>query len=107
MAASTISPTPDLAEVGRRLAELQDFRLIFYVLIVIVFTMAIERALSAWGMRKERAEMRLERQEMWKVADKFTDAAKEFSEQTNKVVVELQVLRALAARVEANNGEPE
>ena len=102
MALVTSSPVPSsetLQQISHDLAQLQDFRLLFYVLILIIILLITERWLAAAGMRKER-------QDMWKVADKFSTAAKEFSDQTDKLVIELQVLRALTSRVESNAGRP-
>ena len=96
---SVQTPTPSsetLEKLANGLAQLQDFRLLFYVLIVMVFALIGERWMAASGMRKER-------EKMWGVADKFSQAAKEFGEQTDKLVVELQVLRALTARTEVRN----
>lgn len=94
----TPAPSPEtLEKLANGLAQLQDFRLLFYVLIVFIFAMFAERWFTSFQMRKER-------EKMWAVADKFSDAAKEFSDQTDKLVVELQVLRALTSRVESVDG---
>lgn len=93
--------TVDMQEVGRVMATLDDWRTIVYAMLVIFAIMVLERAAAAWGMRNERRDMRAEREKMWEVADKFGEAAKEYTSATDKVVVELQVLRALAARVES------
>jgi len=94
MQVNPTTPSPEtLEKLANGLAQLQDFRLLFYVLIVMIFVLIAERWSASYGMRKER-------EKMWAVADKFSEAAKEFSEQTDKLVVELQVLRALTSRVE-------
>jgi hypothetical protein len=92
------TPSPEtLEKLANGLAQLQDFRLLFYVLIVLIFAMFAERWFASYGMRKER-------EKMWTVADKFSEAAKDWGAQTDKLVVELQVLRALTSRVESNEG---
>lgn len=94
------TPSPETIEkLADGLAKVQDFRLLFYVLILVLILMVLERWTASAGMRKER-------EQMWAVADKFTEAAKEYSSNTDKLVVELQVLRALTARVEANVTPP-
>jgi len=110
--ATVPSLEPNYAEIAKGLAELQDFRLLFYVLIVLLVGMVIERAWAGHSMRREREkllvqlaterkEMGEERKDMWKVADKFSEAATQWSDQTDKLVIELQVLRALTARAES------
>lgn len=103
-----VQTTPSVTEVGKVMAGLEDFKLIIFVLLVLIFIMVAERAAAAFGMRAERRDMRAERERMWAVADKFGEAATAIGEQTDKLVVELQVLRTLAARVEsratANDG---
>jgi hypothetical protein len=102
------TPSPEtLEKLANGLAQLQDFRLLFYVLIILLFLMVLERAWAAAGMRKERKDMVAERQQMWAVADRFSEAAREYGENTDKLVVELQVLRALTARVETTNAHPQ
>lgn len=100
----TTPPTLNLKEVGEAIAQLQDFRLIMYVLIVVLVIVVTERGFSAWGMRQERKQLAEERKEMWKVADKFTEAAKGVGDTVDKLVIELQVLRALTSRVEQRPG---
>jgi hypothetical protein len=106
MAANPVVPlqaTPSVTDVADGMARLDPTETALFVLIVLFFVMVTERGLAAWGMRQERQQMSSERQRMWDVSDKFAEAAKEYSEATDKVVVELQVLRALAARVESNS----
>ena len=87
-------PTIDVVETGKVMARLQDFQLILYVFVLIFVVLVGERIWAGWSMRRER-------EKMWEVADKFGAAAEKLGEQTNKLVVELQVLRALASRVES------
>jgi hypothetical protein len=103
---------PDVVATGKVMATLQDFQLILYVMVVVFIVLVFERLYAGWSMRAERKdmaqersrlqeEMRLERAKMWEVADKFGSAADKIGDQTDKLVIELQVLRAVAARVES------
>jgi len=116
MVIQTPQITPDqMRELTNGLAQLQDFRLLFYVLIILLIASWIERWWAGHAMRRERegllttlaaerAQMSKERESMWAVSDKFTEAAKGWKDQTDKIVVELQVMRALNARTESTSG---
>lgn len=108
--------TPDIHKAGETLATLNDWRAIVFILAFAFVVLIAERFVAAWGMRQERKELRaerealqkemsLEREKMWKVADKFGDAADKVGEGLDKVAIQLEVLRALAARVESNTGD--
>jgi hypothetical protein len=90
-----------LAEQGRTLATLNDWRAILFVafLIMVVLTvlMVVIIIVLLQANRQERRDMVSERERMWGVADKFGDAA-------GKLTGELQVLQVLNARVESALG---
>lgn len=94
----------DVEKIGRVMATLDDFRLLQYVLIVVIIGLGLLVAWLFGGIGRERREtnatMAAERERMWSVADKFGAAADKIGEQTDKLVVELRVLRALSSRVE-------
>jgi hypothetical protein len=93
-----------LAEQGRTLATLNDWRAILFVAFLLVLVLGV--ALLAIVVvllranRTERNDMTRERERMWGVADKFGDAA-------GKLTGELQVQQALNARVETALGKCE
>jgi hypothetical protein len=99
--------TPDVVDAGRVLATLNDWRALLYVMVVtqatfIGLVIALVRALlkRSADMAKEREEMSQERGRMWAVSEKFGDAADKLGRETNRVVTELEVQRALNARLE-------
>lgn len=92
---------PSVVEAsGRAAAQLSDWQTVTYFLMVIIVMLIAERVYYATMIRKERRDMAGERERMWSVSDKFGDAAKTLGENTNKVVTELEVQRALNARME-------
>lgn len=103
-----------VAENGRVLATLDDWRAMGFLVVLFFIVMAVERWSAARGMRAERAEMRKEREQMrldmqaernklYEVADKFTAVAERLGENANRVVTQLEVLKAVSSRVEARN----
>lgn len=96
-----------LAEQGRVLATLDDWRAITFVLIIVIVILSLERFFAARGMRAERVEMSKERQTMWAVSDKFGTASEKLGEASAKVGAELQVTANLNARVESALGRVE
>lgn len=95
-----IQQQPDVIEVGRVLATLDDWRAIAFVLVVLVIASFVERTWYGASIRRERNDMAAERERMWKVSEKFGAAADKNSDATNKIVTELEVARALNARIE-------
>jgi hypothetical protein len=91
---------PDPVEAGRVAAQLSDWQTITYFLMVLLVAFLVERYLYSRSVRQERKDMASERQQMWAVSEKFGEAATKLGEQTNSVVTELQVQRALNARLE-------
>jgi hypothetical protein len=93
-----------LAEQGRTLATLNDWRAIlfvaFLVIIALVVLLVVAVVVLLRANRLERADMASERERAWGVADKFGDAA-------GKLTGELQVQQALNARVESALGRVE
>jgi hypothetical protein len=85
---------PDVIKAGEVLATLNDWRAITFLLVFVIVCFIVERGLSSRAMQKER-------ERMWQVSEKFGDAAERLGEQLNDVVTELQVQRALNARLES------
>ena len=110
-------PIPiDVAKTGEIIGKLDGIQLALYVLVIIFIVLITERLYVGWAMRAERKdmaaeraalakEMREERAKMWEVAERFGEAANKIGEQTDKLVIELQVLRAVASRVESRAAE--
>ena len=109
--AGPTAPAVDVAEVGRVSAQLSDWQTITYFMMVLLVLAVIERMYSGYLARKERealqntlqeerAAMAVEREKMWGVSDKFGDAAQRLGGEIGNVVTELQVNRALSARLE-------
>lgn len=96
---------PNVNDLGRIIPTLDPQQLLVFVLLVIIIIIIIDRWQTSLSIRQERKEMSAERQQMWLVSDKFGEAAKMIGDQTDKLVVELQVLRTLAARVESGTRE--
>ncbi len=103
----------NVEELGRALATSNDWRAIVLVLVVIILALIAERGIAAWGIRKERelmakeretrdASVQAERDRIYTIADKFTDAADKMGDNISLVGQELAILRAVSARVEAN-----
>lgn len=88
-----VTPTPDMIEVGRVMATLDDWRTMVYVLLVIISIMIVERGITAWMMRKER-------EKMWQVADKFGQAADKLGETTIEMKTQNAVFHTLFSRFE-------
>jgi hypothetical protein len=93
-----------IAEQGRTLATLNDWRAILFIaflfmLILAVVAIAVIVVLLR-ANRQERHEMSVERERMWAVAKEFGSAA-------GQLTVELQVQQALNARVETSLGRVE
>lgn len=102
-----VTGLPGAKELSDSVVQLQGNQLVVWALLVVIVIMASERFLAAWGMRQERKDMVAERALWMSLGDKFGEAAKELGEQTDKLVVELQVLRHLASRVESKtDGQP-
>lgn len=89
-----------LAENGRVLATLDDWRAILFVFVVVLLIMVAVVITLLRANRAERRDMAAERERMWGVADKFGDAA-------GKLTSELQVQQVLNARVETALGRCE
>lgn len=89
-----------LAENGRVLATLDDWRAILFVAVLLIVSLIATVVVLLRANRQERREISAERERMWGVADKFGDAAA-------KLTGELQVQQALNARVESALGRCE
>jgi hypothetical protein len=89
-----------IAENGRVLATLDDWRAIAFVLVIVMLVLVAIIVVLLRATRQERKDMSEERSRMWAVADKFGAAA-------DKLTVELQVQAALSARVESALGRCE
>lgn len=89
-----------LAENGRVLATLDDWRAILFVAILIIVALIVTIVVLLRANRTERKDMAAERERVWQVADKFGDAA-------GKLTAEIQVTQALDARVETALGAVE
>jgi uncharacterized membrane protein (DUF106 family) len=82
-----------IAENGRVLATLDDWRAIAFVLVIVLLVLVGIIIALLRATRLERKEMSDERSRMWAVADKFGAAA-------DKLTAQLQVHASLSARVE-------
>lgn len=102
---------PDIADIGRAAAQLSDWQTMAFFLMALLIMAVIERGWSGYSarverqalaetLRKEREDMAAERGRMWGVSEKFGDAASKLGGEVNNVVTELQVQRALNARLE-------
>lgn len=93
-----------LAEQGRTLATLNDWRAILFIaflFMVLVAALAVTVIVVLLrANRQERRDIGAERERMWSVADKFGSAA-------GQLTSELQVQQALNARVETALGRCE
>jgi len=89
-----------VAENGRVLATLDDWRAIAFVIVIVLLTMVGIIVVLLRATRLERKDMSDERGRMWAVADKFGVAA-------DKLAVEMRVQAALLARVEGALGRNE
>lgn len=89
-----------IAENGRVLATLDDWRAIAFVLVIVLLIMVFIIVALLRATRQERKDMSEERGRMWAVADKFGAAA-------DRLAVEMQVQAALSARVEGALGRCE
>ena len=93
-----------LAEQGRTLATLNDWRAILFValliMVLLVAGMIAVIVVLLRANRQERKDMTSERERMWSVADRFGSAA-------GQLTSELQVQQALNARVETALGRVE
>lgn len=89
-----------LAENGRVLATLDDWRAILFVAVLLIVAMIVTVIVLLRANRAERKEMSAERERMWGVADKFGSAA-------GQLTGELQVQQALNARIESALGRVE
>lgn len=89
-----------LAENGRVLATLDDWRAILFVSVLLIVALISTVVLLLRANRLERRDMAAERERMWAVADKFGQAA-------SQLTGELQVQQALNARVESALGRCE
>ncbi len=83
-----------IAENGRVLATLDDWRAMGFVIVVLVLVLVFVIFMLLRSTRMERKEMSDERTRMWAVADKFGVAA-------DKLAVGMQVQAALFARLES------
>jgi hypothetical protein len=89
-----------LAEQGRVMATLDDWRAILFVAFLFIVALIATVVVLLRANRLERSDMAKERERMWAVADKFGAAA-------GQLTGELQVQQALNARVEAALGRCE
>jgi hypothetical protein len=89
-----------LAEQGRVLATLDDWRAILFVALLVIVALIITIVAVLRANRLERRDMASERERAWTVADKFGNAAGELSS-------ELRVQQSLSARVESALGRCE
>lgn len=79
-------------EVGRVMAQLNDWRAITFVLVVVIVVLLFERY---WSQR----EMRLERKAMMEIATQFATSAGAVAEALNSVRQEVAALRLVTARI--------
>jgi len=100
--ATSISPTSEagraLAENGRVLATLDDWRAIVFVLVGVIVVLVLKDVWDRAHMRRERKDMSDERQRMWTLAQSFGEAS-------GKLAAQMDVMSALAARVEMVIGQ--
>ena len=93
-----------LAEQGRVLATLNDWRAMVFALVIITvlvsFVLVAVIVVLLRANRQERRDMAEQQERAWGVADKFGDAA-------GKLTGELQVQQVLNARVESALGRCE
>lgn len=89
-----------LAEQGRVLATLDDWRAILFVAVLLIVALIVTVIVLLRANRQERRDISSERERMWGVADKFGSAAAQLTG-------ELQVQQALNARVESALGRCE
>ena len=82
-----------IAENGRVLATLDDWRAILFLAAIVIIFLIVVVVVLLRATRQERKDMSEERGRMWSVADKFGAAA-------DKLSTEMQVQAALSARVE-------
>jgi hypothetical protein len=96
-----------VAGSGRVLATLDDVRAIYFILVIALLFFGALIIYLIRTNRADRIEMRKEREIWMGMGDKFGTAAETLATQTNKVVTELEVQRALSARVESTLGRCE
>lgn len=89
---------PDVVEVGKVLATLDDWRAITYVLIFIIVVLIVERAWTGWRQQAERSKM-------WELAARFDASAALVAEALSGVRQEIAVLRAVSSRIESKGSE--
>ncbi len=82
-----------VAENGRVLATLDDWRAMGFVIVILFMVLVFIIVVLLRSTRQERKDMSDERSRMWAVADKFGVAA-------DKLALEMRVQAALLARVE-------
>lgn len=106
MIAAAISPETarqigdTLAENGRVLATLDDWRAILFVAVLLIVGLGLTVFTLLRANRHERLDIAAERERIWMVAAKFGEAA-------GSLTTEVQVTRALNARVETALGRCE
>lgn len=83
-----------LDEVGRVMAQLNDWRAITFVLVVVIVVLLLERYAA-------QREMRLERKAMMDAATSMANNAGAVAEALNSVRQEVVALRLITSRIES------
>jgi len=83
-----------VAENGRVLATLDDWRAMGFVIVILFMVLVFIIVMLLRSTKSERKEMSEERTRMWAVADKFGEAA-------DKLAIGMQVQAALFSRLES------
>lgn len=84
----------DINEAGRVLAQLDDWRAITFVLVLVIVVLLLERYFT-------QRDMRLERKAMMDVANQFATNSGKVAEAMSALRQELMSLRLTTARVES------
>jgi hypothetical protein len=90
------TPQVDVAEYGRVLATLDDWRAIAFVLVIIIFFSFVERLWASYRFSRER-------EKMWDIAQTMGTNAEKITDALSKLVIEIQVLRGVSSRIESNS----
>ncbi len=85
---------PSTKDTAEGLARLDPTDSALFILGIVVFALLAERIIAGWRMMKERESMAA-------ISKEFAASAREFSHSTQAVILKIEVLSALAARLEA------
>lgn len=99
--ASQARTAADAVESGRVLANLNDWRAMTWVLVVVIAMLLLERVWARIDMRIERKQMHAERQQIRELAKDFADSANKTSDALAGITAQMAVMQALSARAEA------